>query len=301
MTKSKTKQVSSREVKSSAFTAYFSKPENAAKLYAALENEDISPDDVQITTLEGVLFVARKNDLSFTVKNRVLVISEHQSTINFNMPLRSVIYYGRTLEKLLASQSLYIKKLIPIPTPEFFVFYNGNEPFPSEKILHLPDSYLEKAPSPMLELNVKIININLLVNHDILTKCHPLYEYSWFIQQIKTHMAEGMERDAAITTAIEDCEQNDIFTDFTREHGTEVRNMLYTQFNLEDAQKVWKKEAHLDGIADSIIELLSELEPVSFDLKWRIQYEGDEATLKKWLKIAAKAESLQDFYDKADL
>ena len=88
------KQVTNREMKSSAFTTYFSNPQNAAKLYAALDGkEDVSPEDIVYTTLQGVLFMARKNDMAFTVKNKVLVISEHQSTVNDNMPLRSAIYY----------------------------------------------------------------------------------------------------------------------------------------------------------------------------------------------------------------
>lgn len=141
-----------REVKSSAFTAYFSQPENAAKLFSALEGIEVSPEDIVFTTLYDVLFMARKNDLSFTAKNKILVISEHQSTINENMPLRNAIYYGRTMEKLIPAKALYRKKRIPIPTPQFFVFYNGKEKLPQETILKLSDAYLEKSDSPMLEL-----------------------------------------------------------------------------------------------------------------------------------------------------
>lgn len=72
------------------------------------------------------------------------------------------------------------RKRIPIPKPEFYVFYNGDEPYPSEDIMNLSDAYLEKTDSPMLELTVKVININLPVNHELLKQCRPLYEYSWF-------------------------------------------------------------------------------------------------------------------------
>lgn len=87
MTDSKATQISNREVKSSAFTVLFSDPKNAARLYSVLEGVEVAPEEIQFTTLEGVLFVARKNDMAFTVKNSVLVISEHQSTLNSNMPL----------------------------------------------------------------------------------------------------------------------------------------------------------------------------------------------------------------------
>lgn len=248
MEQNNTKQVSNREVKSSAFTTYFSEPKNAAALYSALEGIEVTPEDIHFTTLEGVLFVARKNDMAFSVKNRVLVISEHQATVNSNMPLRDVIYYGRTMEKLIDPKAVYRRKQIPIPTPEFFVFYNGNEPFPSEKTLKLSDAYLDKCDSPMLELTVKVININLPQGHALLAQCRPLYEYSWFIQRIREYIKGGMNRDDSITRAINDCETEGIMVDFVREHGTEAVNMLFTEFNMEDALEVRYEEGVEDGI-----------------------------------------------------
>lgn len=238
-----------REVKASAFTAYFSIPENAAKLYEALsEREGISPDDITYTTLAGVLFMARKNDMAFQVKDRVLVISEHQSTINVNMPLRDAIYYGRTMEKLIDPKALYKSSLIQIPTPEFFVFYNGKEKYPAEKTLKLSDAYLEQIDNPMLELTVKVININLPVNHPILQRCRPLYEYSWFIQKIREYQEAGTALSEAITHAMKDCEKEGIMADFLRENGSEAVNMLFTEFNMEDALDVRYDEGVQAGI-----------------------------------------------------
>lgn len=247
MDESKEKLSSNREVKSSAFTTYFGEPENAAKLFSALDGQEVSPEDITYTTLEGVLFVARKNDMAFTVKNRVLVISEHQSTINYNMPLRSIIYYGRTMERLIPQKNLYREKRIPIPTPEFYVFYNGDAPFPTEDVMKLSDAYLEKTDAPMLELSVKVININLPANHKLLEKCRPLYEYSWFIQRIKDYMTQEKNLDKALKQTIEDCEKEGIMVDFVRKHGSEAVNMLFTQWNLEDALEVRYEEGLEDG------------------------------------------------------
>lgn len=254
MEQRETKDISNREVKSSAFTTYFGKPENAAELYSALEGVTVQPQDIIYTTLEGVLFVARKNDMAFTVRNRVLVISEHQSTVNLNMPLRNVIYYGRTMEKLVDSRALYRRKQILVPTPEFYVFYNGDGNFPAEKTMSLSDAYLDKTIVPMLELNVKVININLPVNHDILRKCKPLYEYSWFIQRIKEYLALENDRDSAIIQAMEDCEREGIMVDFVREYGSEAINMLFTQFNVDDALEVSYEEGYEDGFENGRTE-----------------------------------------------
>ena len=89
-------------------------------------------------------------------------LREHQATVNNNMSLRDVIYYGRTMERLLEAVDIYRRKIIPIPTPEFFVFYNGNEAYPPEKILKLSDSYIEKTNTPMLELLVKVLTLIFL-------------------------------------------------------------------------------------------------------------------------------------------
>lgn len=306
MEQNKEKLSSNREIKSSAFTAYFGEPENACQLYRALGEEDVSPEDINYVTLEGVLFITRKNDMAFTVKNRVLVISEHQSTVNENMPLRDILYLGRTLEKLVDPRSIYRHKMIRIPTPEFYVFYNGDAPFPAEKMLQLSDAYLEKSEHPMLELKVKVININLSSGHKLLEQCKPIYEYSWLIQRIKDYLTEGRNRDEAIIQAVKDCKEKGILVEFVQKYGSEAINMLYTQFNLEDAKEVWQEEAYEDGLAEgellqsrqSIFDFLEDLGEIPEDIRSRIDTEENREVLKKWLKAAAHVQDFESFRDK---
>ena len=242
---------SNREYKASAFTTYYSVPENAADLYQALDGHSkVKPEDIAFTTLEGVLFMARKNDLAFTVQKKVLVIGEHQSTLNLNMPLRSAIYYGRTMERLIPPRDIYKTKPIPIPTPKFYVFYNGTKDQPPERILRLSDAYLEKTNTPMLELSVKMININLSAGHSLLANCRTIYEYSFFIQKIRDYLDQKFDRNLAIRAAMEECLDNGIMVNFIQEHGTEVINMLFTEFNMEDALAVRGEERYADGLAE---------------------------------------------------
>jgi hypothetical protein len=41
------------------------------------------------------------NDISFEIGDKLVVLIEHQSTINPNMPLRLLLYIGRVYEKIL--------------------------------------------------------------------------------------------------------------------------------------------------------------------------------------------------------
>lgn len=246
-------EISNREYKASAFTTYFGDPKKAADLYCALSHtKDVKPEDIEFKTLQGTLFMVRKNDMAFTVRQKVLVIGEHQSTVNMNMPLRSAIYYGRTMELMIPPRSMYRTGLIKIPTPEFYVFYNGRAGQPREQILRLSDAYLENVKEPMLELIIKVININPSVNHPILQESRSLYEYSFFIQSIREHMEEGRTRDEAIIQAMEECSRQGIMVDFINEHGTEVRNLLFTEFNVEDALEVCREENFERGLETGI-------------------------------------------------
>jgi len=123
------------------------------------------------------------------------------------------------------------------------------------KILRLSDSYLEKVKDPMLELKVKMININLSADHPILQKSRSVYEYSWFVQRVQEYMKNGWMRDEAMVKTICDCLDAGIMVDFIEEHGSEVQNMIFTEFNLEDAKQVWKDEAQIEGIIFAYAEL----------------------------------------------
>ena len=194
------------------------------------------------------------------------------------------------------------------------MFYNGDATFPSEKILRLSDAYLEKTEHPMLELEVKVININPSSGHRILKECRPMYEYSWFIQQIKNYLADGWSRDDAITQAVQDCLDNGIMTEFMREHGSEAVNMLYTQWNWDDAMEVEREEAYEDGVEagriegkalgdlnrsrQAILDLLEDLGDIPEDIQSRINAEEDTQVLRRWHKAAAKAVSFDAFREK---
>ena len=91
-------------------------------IYCALEGVSL-PEDVPVTinTLEDVLFKDRMNDISFEIGGKLVILIEHQSTVNPNMALRLLMYVARVYEKIVEGKSIFTSKKIPIPRPEFFV------------------------------------------------------------------------------------------------------------------------------------------------------------------------------------
>ena len=86
--------------KDSVFSLLFSDPDLLRELYCALDDVSLPPDvPVTFNTLENVLFMELINDISFEIGGKLVVLIEHQSSINANMPLRLLMYIARVYEK----------------------------------------------------------------------------------------------------------------------------------------------------------------------------------------------------------
>jgi hypothetical protein len=248
--------------KDSVFSFLFSDPDALRELYSAIEGVALDPAiPVTINTLSGVLYMVQYNDISFTIGNKIVVLIEHQSTINPNMPLRLLLYITRIYEKILEEGNkgnLYREKLIKIPLPEFIVLYNGTKPYPDQVTLKLSEAFEAtgdlkggKAAVPALELTVKVYNINKGHNEEIARRSGKLEGYSTFIGKVRENR-ETMPPDEAMKAAIEYCMEHNILRAFLTEHSSEVINMLLTEWNIDDARVVWQEEARKDGLEEGL-------------------------------------------------
>ena len=78
-----------REYKDSIFRTLFSKPENALELYNAIANKNLGKETkLEMVEMENVFLSKLRNDIAFTVDGVLVVIVEHQSTMNKNIPYR---------------------------------------------------------------------------------------------------------------------------------------------------------------------------------------------------------------------
>jgi len=119
-----TEIATNRKYKSSVFTALFGTPEKALELYNAISGKNYPESTkIKIVTLTDVLYMEQLNDISFVIDGKLVVLIEHQSTINENMALRMLIYIAHEYERLTTRRDLYKEQKIKIPTPEFPAFH----------------------------------------------------------------------------------------------------------------------------------------------------------------------------------
>lgn len=266
-----------KNYKDSVFTKLFSNKKELLNLYNAIKdtNYNINDTDINIITLENILFIDRKNDLCFTINDKLVVLIEHQSSINNNMPLRFLFYITREYEKIVNDKNIYKSNLIKIPTPEFIVLYNGKNEYPKSNKLYLSDAFYYKD-NLNLELVVDVININYDVHNIILDKSNTLNGYSYFVylvreyqEKFKTKIEKSNLLEYSIKKAIETCIEKNILNDFLKSNGSEVINMLSVEFNLEDAKSVWKQEGIEEGIEigikQGILKQIEMLKSLNFD------------------------------------
>ena len=159
--------------------------ENAKALYKALTGKDV--ENVEKCRLEDVLFRQFMNDVAYIMDGVFICFVEHQSTINPNMALRLLIYLARTYERFYTGDDLYKSTLIELPTPEFYVLYNGTDKL-DKYTLKLSDAFKSKTDCPKLELEVKVIDINYdKMQETDLKNCKILSEYSFMVDTVRKY------------------------------------------------------------------------------------------------------------------
>ncbi len=116
-----------RKYKDTLFRALFSERKHLLSLYNAVnETNYTNEEDLEINTLENVIYLKMKNDISFLF-GFSLNLYEHQSSVNPNMPLRDLFYVADLLQKIVKDKNLYSSSPVGIPTPRFVMFYNGTD------------------------------------------------------------------------------------------------------------------------------------------------------------------------------
>ena len=248
-----------RDYKSSLFVNMFGRNVNAKEhflsLYNAIHDTNFKIGEVEIkpVTLENVVYNNIENDVSMEINDSIVVLAEHQSTINNNMPFRCLEYLVAHYNRFFTDNDKYNTKEIKLPRPECYVFYNGDDAFPQEKIMRLSDAFkkikrttsLKDLPESLsLDLSVKIYNINKEANHPILQKCEALLAYSNFTEYARIGKRNGEKNPPKY--ALDKCKHENLLTEYFNNLSKEEQSMIFGEWDQEKFIEVQKKIAAED-------------------------------------------------------
>lgn len=178
----------------------------------------------------------------------------------------------------------------------------------------LSDAFSKKQEEPELELIVTVLNINAGNNAQLLGKCKTLREYMLYIERVRRYAGQ-MSIEDAVERAITECISEGILVDFLKRNRAEARKVSIYEYNEELHLATVRQEGYEDGLSEglerglseglergisqgitqSILKLLEDLGTVPEKVKEMLEKQGDIETLSKWLKLAAKSESLDMF------
>lgn len=246
-----------RNYKDTFFRMLFKDKENLLSLYNALNRTDYTNvDSLEITTLENAVYMNYKNDVSFVFEHELLLY-EHQSTINPNMPLRDLFYVTDILQKKTYDKDLYSSKLIQVPAPRFVVFYNGTTYQPERQTLKLSDAYEKKLENPELELTVTMYNINYGCNEKIMDACRTLKEYVMYVERVRVYVKQ-MPLAEAVERAIDYCIELGILAGFLRENRAEVMAVSIYEYDeelhMKSEREIWYNTGVEEGRAAGLAQ-----------------------------------------------
>ncbi len=244
-----------RNYKDRLFKAIFGRTTQESKLwrlelYNALNGTSYTdPDALVINTIENVIYLTMRNDISFLVDSQ-MTLYEQQSTYNPNMPLRGLMYFAQLYQMYLSQQEkdLFRSTLIKIPNPQFVVFYNGATEKPDKTELKLSDAFEIKDDSGAFEWTATMININKNHNSRLQKNCKPLYNYVQYVSRIAENKKTGMSAKEAVTEALDWAISENLLDGFFKQQKEEVLGMSLTEFDEEIAIRGWREDGIEEGI-----------------------------------------------------
>ena len=174
----------------------------------SLTESDIKPFDLE----SAVAIRTRRNDVSFiTNEGNLIILVEHQSTINPNMALRLFLYYNELLQLWIKQNDINIfsrKKLENLPIPEFYVAYNGSEKQKEDNSI-----FKIEHESIKIDITVKIVNIHFDSLEDT-TTTNAVAGYAYFYKNYETNVANGLTKPQAFEQARLKCIEEGYLTSF---------------------------------------------------------------------------------------
>lgn len=253
-----------REYKDRLFKAIFGRDTEESKkwrleLYNALNGTDYKdPDELQVNTIENVIYITMRNDISFLVDDQ-MCLYEQQSTFNPNMPLRGFFYFAQLYQKYLAEKKSAPKNilgsfLVKIPKPNFFVFYNGKNDMPDLFKMRLSEAFISPDESGDFEWTATVVNIALGRNKSLVKKCKSLYDYASFVEKVRECSKGGSPTSESVTEAVNWATKEKLLNGFFERQKAEVIGMILTEFDEEKFKRDMREEGYEEGAQDKAIE-----------------------------------------------
>ena len=265
-----------REIKDTVFSDLFSSKKNLLALYRVFHPEDktATENDVSNVTMKNILMRDLYNDLGFTVRGKLLLLVEAQSTWTVNVIFRLFLYLAETWGEYVkvTEQNIYGTKKITLPQTEAYVIFTGDRKGKPETISLFEEfgaSLARNSSSPlernlvslapderMIELKAKVIfsdedTESGGIGENEIGKSGKrmdiLQQYIAFSKEADRQFKEKERTVQALTAAIEICKRKNVLREYLQSREKEVVKIMTMLFDQGYVNDIALKEREAIG------------------------------------------------------
>ena len=241
-----TDEVAKHKIKDSVFTNLFKDKKYLFQLYKALHPEDTNATEEQLTyvTIENILINGLYNDLGFMVGNRLVILTEAQSTWSVNIIIRVLLYLAQTYHDYLAQtkQPLYTSKQVQIPEPELYVIYTGErQGYPAEISLSK-----EFFGGKVCAVDVKVKMIYDGTVSEETGEGDIINQYVIFTKVCNEQVKLYGRTKKAILETIRICKDRNVLREYLESREKEVVDIMMVLYDQEEAIQMYGESERYD-------------------------------------------------------
>lgn len=269
MQKEKT-EIVKRTIKDSVFTDLFQDKKYLLQLYKALHPEDNDTTENGLTdiTIKNVLTDNIYNDLGFVVGDKLMILTEAQSTWTMNIIIRGLMYMVQTWHDYFnrTKQNLYKSRKVSLPKPELYVVFTGERKTRPLEVTLSQEFF--GGRDCCIDVKVKMIydgkEGDIINQYIIFTKvCN---------EQIRLH---GRTREAIIE-AIRICKDRNVLKEYLSKRESEVIDIMMVLYDEEEIMRSYveseryeaEQGARYDEKIETAKEMLENHEPIEKIIKY---------------------------------
>ena len=221
----KDEEVAKHTIKDSIFTNLFQDKKYLLQLYKTLHPEDteVTEEELSDITIHNIMTNEIYNDVGFMVGEKLLILTEAQSSWTENIAVRILIYLMVTYQDYIreTKQNVYKSKKIKLPYPEMYMVYTGNRKERPETI-SLAEEFFD-GQNAFLDAKVKVLygsdEGDIISQYVAFTKVYD--------EQRKLH---GRTRKA-VTETIRICKDRNVLREYLEEREKEVENIMLAMYD----------------------------------------------------------------------
>lgn len=253
-----TDEVAKHKIKDSVFTNLFKEKKYLFQLYKALHPNGTNVTEEQLTyvTIENILINGLYNDLGFMVGNRLIILTEAQSTWSVNIIIRVLLYLAQTYHDYLAQtkQPLYTSKQVQIPEPELYVIYTGERQERPAEILLSKEFFDGKECA--VDVKVKMIYDGTVSEEtgegDIIN------QYVIFTKVCNEQVKLYDRTKKAILETIRICKDRNVLKEYLESREKEVVDIMMVLYDQEEAIQMYGESERYDEKVETAARMIAD-------------------------------------------